>query len=91
MPYCLGCGALFTPRLVMLLVFLFSDYLERAVTSGWLLLVGFIFLPLTTLCYAWIINSHGKVEGVYIIPLVLAVLIDVGLLGSTRRRRAKED
>jgi hypothetical protein len=54
-------------------------------------LLGFFFMPLTTLAYAWAINSGGSVQGLYLVVVVLAVLMDLGLLGSgeaSRRRRA---
>jgi uncharacterized oligopeptide transporter (OPT) family protein len=52
--------------------------------------LGFIFLPLTTIVYAWLVNSHLPIAGVNAIILILAVLIDVGGLGGGawhRRRR----
>ena len=87
MPFCLGCGALFFPRLVLLALFVFSDYLEQAIHSGWWILLGFVFLPLTTMTYAWIVHTNGVVEGLYFVPLILAVLVDVGLIGSSRSRK----
>ena len=82
MPCFMGCLALFFPRLAIILVVLFSDYLGRAYeTVAWPLL-GFFFLPLTTLAYAWAVNTNGNVTGVYLVVVVLAVLIDLGLLGG---------
>ncbi len=44
-----------------------------------------------SLAYAWAVNSHGTVTGVYLVVVVIAVLIDLGLVGgsgaSARRRR----
>ena len=52
-------------------------------------ILGFLFLPLTTLVYAWMVNSHRSLEyGVNVIILIVAVLIDVGGLGGGWRRRA---
>ncbi len=44
--------------------------------------LGFFFLPLTTLAYAWAINSHGSVSGLPLAVVILAVLIDLGIIGS---------
>ena len=93
MPCFLGCLALATPRLVIVAVWLFSDYLGRAY-HGWLWpVLGFLFMPLTTLAYAWAINSAGSVEGFRLVVVVLAVLIDLGMIGGgsreARRRRRK--
>jgi hypothetical protein len=78
------------PRIVLACLFLFSSYLERAYHGLILPILGFIFLPLTTLCYAWMMNSHMPLEGVNLIILIVAVIIDVGGLGGGeyhRRRR----
>lgn len=78
----IGCLALVTPRLALFLVFLFSNYLGRAYETNFWPLLGFIFMPLTTLAYAWAVNSHGTVNGGYLAVVVIAVLVDLGLVGS---------
>jgi hypothetical protein len=84
--------ALFVPRLVLFLVWLLSDYLHRAYDTVLWPLLGFFFMPLTTLAYAWAINSSGQVAGFQFVIVVLAVLVDLGFIGgsgaSRRRRRA---
>jgi len=82
MPCFMGCLALFFPRLAIILVWLFSDYLGRAYETVLWPLLGFFFLPLTTLAYAWAVNTNGTVTGIYLVVVVVAVLIDLGLLGS---------
>lgn len=80
----------FFPRIVLALLFFFSHYLERAYHGFLIPLLGFIFLPLTTLTYAWMMNSHMPIEGVNVLILIVAVLIDAGGLGGgeyQRRRR----
>jgi hypothetical protein len=90
MPCLLGCLALFFPRVAIVLIWLFSDYLGRAYDTVLWPLLGFFFLPLTTLAYAWAINSNGSVNGLYLVVVIVAVLVDLGLLGggahSGRRR-----
>lgn len=76
------------PRVVLVLLFLLSNYLQRAYHDLILPILGFLFLPLTTLVYAWMINSHRSLElGVNLIILIVAVLIDVGGLGGGWSRR----
>jgi len=78
------------PRLVLLLIFLLSNYLERAYGGLILPLLGFIFLPLTTLAYAWMANTHQPLQGVNLIILLIAIFLDLGGLGGGeyhRRRR----
>jgi hypothetical protein len=78
------------PRIVLLALFFLSDYLQRAYHGLLLPLVGFIFLPLTTLAYAWMVNTGQPLEGVNLLILLVAVIIDAGGLGGGeyhRRRR----
>jgi hypothetical protein len=91
--HCLiGCLALITPRLAIVLVVIFSDFIGRAYQTMIWPLLGFFFMPLTTLAYAWAINANGSVAGVYLVVVVLAVLMDLGLIGggeAARRRRPR--
>ena len=91
--HCLmGCLALLTPRLAIVLVFLFSNYLGRAYQGPLWPVIGFFFMPLTTLAYAWAVNTNGTVTGIYLAVVVIAVLLDLGLIGtSARSRRRRED
>lgn len=90
MPCLLLIVVLAFPRVVLLALFLLSNYLERAYHGLLLPLLGFIFLPLTTLAYAWMVNSGQPVAGVNLVILVVAVLVDAGGLGggAYRRRRS---
>ena len=82
MPCLVGCFALAMPRLAIVLVVVFSDYLGRAYETTLWPILGFFFMPTTTLAYAWAINSAGSVAGVQLVVVVMAVLIDLGLLGT---------
>lgn len=75
------------PRVVLLLMFLFSTYLERAYHGLLLPILGFIFLPLTTLAYAWMTNNGQPTAGVNLLILIIAVIIDLGGLGGGEYRR----
>ena len=90
MPCLLVLLILAFPRLVLVVMYFTSTYLQRAYHDLLIPLLGFIFLPLTTLVYAWLTNTHQSMEGINLIYLVLAVVIDLGGLGSGeshRRRR----
>jgi hypothetical protein len=88
MPCLLGCIALAFPRLALFLVWLFgSGYLTRAYEHWIWPLLGFIFLPLTTLTFAFSLNSLGQPGDMSPFGWVLtalAVAVDVGLLGRGR-------
>jgi hypothetical protein len=92
MPCLLGCLALATPRLVLALVWLFSDgYIGRAYQTVIWPLLGFFFLPLTTLAYAFAYNStDGHVSGWYLVLVVVAVLVDLGLVGGHASRHRSQ-
>ena len=85
-----GCLGLVTPRLAIVLVVIFSDYIGHAYHTVLWPFLGFLFMPLTTLAYAWAINTNGSVRGVNLVVVVVAVLLDMGLVGgggaATRRR-----
>lgn len=86
MPCCIGLLALSVPRLTLVLVVIFSDYIGHAYDTNLVPLLGFFFLPTTTLAYAWAINSRGSVEGFALFVVVFAVLIDLGALGNGARQ-----
>ena len=81
--------ALVTPRLVLFMMWVFSDYLNHAFASGWFGLLGFLFLPTTTIMWALAENefaaSGGGLEATGVILVVLGVIIDLGLLGGSGR------
>src|ERR1700735_1351946 len=70
------------PRIALALLFLFSNYLQRAYHGLLLPLLGFLFLPLTTLAYAWMTNTRQPVEGINLVILVVAIVIDLGGLSG---------
>lgn len=90
MPCLLGCLALAMPRLVLILVWLTSDYLDRAYETRIWPLIGFLILPTTTLAYAFAMNfgEHAWTP-VGIAAVVVGFLLDLGFFktGSKARRR----
>lgn len=79
-----GCLALFAPRIAIVLVVLFSDFIGTAYRTWLVPLLGFFFLPLTTLAYAWAWHAapNHSVSGGYLVVVIVAVLVDLGLLGG---------
>jgi hypothetical protein len=75
------------PRVALVLLWLTSTYLQRAYHGLLIPLLGFFFLPLTTLAYAWMVNNHLALQGVNLIILVVAVIIDIGGLGGGEYHR----
>jgi hypothetical protein len=84
-PFLVGCIALATPRFAIVLVVIFSDYIGRAYETFLWPFVGFLVMPLTTLAYAFAINSRGSVDGMHLVVVIVAVLADLGLVGGSAR------
>lgn len=82
MPCLIALIAFFFPRFVLLLLGIFTHYLGRAYDSTLWPILGFCFLPYTTLAYAFSINSNGRIDGLYAVILIFAVLLDLGLIGG---------
>ena len=90
MPCFLLFIVLLFPRVALLLLWFFSNYLQRAFHGTVILpLLGFIFLPVTTLVYAWELNSGMPTAGINLVWLLLAVIIDLGGLGGGARRQSR--
>lgn len=89
MPCLLVFVILLFPRIALVLLFFLSDYLMRAYHGVLLPILGFIFLPLTTLVYAWMINNQVPTAGLNLLWLLIAVFIDLGSLGGGYRSRRR--
>jgi hypothetical protein len=91
----LGCGCLiamlaaFAPRLVIILAWLFSDRWD-IVWDTWLWpLLGFIFLPYTTIMYVLVWNIATGVSGWDWLWIGLGLLLDImkwGQIAANRRQ-----
>ncbi len=85
--------AAISPRFVIFLLWVFSDRLTIAFRSGWEGVLGFLFLPYTTLFYALVYAPGKGVDSFGWVIVALGVLFDLSSLtfGSrARRRRARE-
>jgi hypothetical protein len=80
--------AFFTPRIVLFLLWLFTDYLSRAFDGFVIPLLGFIFLPATTIGYAVAQNEFGGLNGLGTVALLVGLAVDIGLLGGGARQRS---
>ena len=86
MPLIIALLALFTPRLVIVLLWLFTNWLDGLFTSSLWPVLGFIFLPTTLLWYTAVQYWFGGVWSVWpIVGLVVALAIDVSPVREHRR------
>ncbi len=79
--------AFFTPRIVLFVLWLFTNYLSRAYDGFVLPFLGFLFLPATTLAYSIAQNELGGVSGLGLVVVLVGLAIDIGLLGGGARQR----
>jgi len=78
MPCLLALLALFVPRVVIVLVWFFSNWLHTAFDTLLWPILGFVFAPTTLLWYSVVVNVYNGVwSTVPIVGMVIAVLIDV--------------
>jgi len=90
MPCLLVLLILAFPRIVLAIMYFTSTYLQRAYDNLIILVLGFVFLPITTIVYAWLMNNHQQIEGVNLVYLILAVVVDLGgLSGGESHRRSR--
>jgi len=94
MPCLLGCLALSFPRFAVFLVWLLGgNYLSRPFEHWLWPFLGFLFLPLTTLTFAYAMNSignPGQMSPLGWLLVALAALLDLGLVGQGHARYRKE-
>ena len=75
------------PRVALVLLWLFTNYLSRAFDTILWPLLGFLFLPWTTIAFAIAQNEFGGLSGLGLLVVVLGFLGDIGVLGGGARRR----
>jgi hypothetical protein len=88
MPCLIALFALLSPRLAIILMWLFGDLLGRAFDSAIVPILGFFLLPWTVVGYAifWDVGSRG-VTGFEWFFVVLCFLLDLGSYGGGARAR----
>lgn len=79
--------ALFLPRVVIVLLWLFTQWFS-AFPNTLLGILGFLFLPYTLLWYTAVQHWFGGTWGILqIIVLVIAVAADLGVTGGSQYRK----
>ncbi len=78
MPCIVMLLALLAPRLVMFFIWLLTGWFGHAYGSIIWPLLGFFFMPYTTLAYMGaMLNAHGLTGG-WLLLLIVAVVVDLG-------------
>jgi hypothetical protein len=89
--------SLITPRLVIVVLWLFTNYLASAYGAWLWPTLGFFVLPTTTIAYAIAVNdlssgnlvSGTEISTAGVIVIVLGLAIDLGLIGGGARSRRR--
>ena len=85
--------SLITPRFVVLILWIFTDYLASAYGSWFWPTLGFFLAPTTTIAYAVARNdlstATGGITAAGTLVIVIGVLIDIGLIGGNARKRRR--
>ena len=80
MPCLLVALVLLFPRIAIVLLYLFTTFFNGVFNSILIPLIGFIALPLTLLAYTFMANTHHPVDAVFLVVMIIAVVLDLGLL-----------
>jgi hypothetical protein len=91
MPCLAALLALISPRLALFAVWIFSDWLDAF--DSWIVpVLGFFFLPWTTLAYAamWAAGTPNAVHGFDWFIVVLAFVVDIGSYAGGGRARSRD-
>ena len=79
--------ALALPRILMIFIKVLTDWFAQAYDTTIWPVLGWLFLPYTTLAYmAAMLNNNRKVDGWWIVLVVAAVLADLGVFRSLRKK-----
>ncbi len=87
MPILLLLLGFFFPRLVIAVLYFFTGWFSDAFDGFILPLLGFFLMPITLLWYAIVIHFFGGAwTMVPIIGMVIAIALDLGLIGRGAKR-----
>jgi hypothetical protein len=84
--------ALLLPRVVMVFIWLLTNWFQAVFKTLLWPILGFLFMPYTTLAYvAAMLNTGGNIAGGWLVLIIVAAVVDVGHWGHAgryhRRRR----
>jgi hypothetical protein len=78
------------PRLALLLAWALTDYTKTAFDSAIWPILGFFFMPITTICYMWASNAtNHHITGFWLFLVVFGAMLDLGVIGSAKRKKRR--
>jgi hypothetical protein len=82
--------ALAVPRVVLFFIWLLTNWILQAFGGNWIWpILGFIFMPYTTLAYMGAMLNGGGVHGLWLVIVIVAAVVDLGHLGFGARGRRR--
>jgi len=92
MPCLFALFALVTPRLLIVVLWLFSNWFKGLFSTALWPILGFIFLPTTFVWYTAVQHWwHGQWSLWPVVGLVIALMIDISPAKGRRRREPRSD
>ena len=87
MPCLVGVLALLFPRVAIVALYMFTTFFRGVFDTYLIPLLGFLFLPLTLLAYTWLTKTGQPTDAFYIVVMIVALAVDLGLVGGSARRK----
>lgn len=88
MPCILAFIALLFPRVIIVVLWFFTDWFSGVFDTILWPVLGFLFLPISMLWYSVVINNYGgQWTTLNIIVMVVAVVMDMGSWGGGYKNR----
>jgi hypothetical protein len=77
---------LLAPRVVMVFIFLLTDWFSRAYETVLWPVLGFIFMPYLTMAYMAMKLHHGAMTGWWLALVIVAAIVDAAHWGGGERQ-----
>jgi hypothetical protein len=87
MPCLLAILVVAFPRVAILLLYFLTDFFHGVYHGVVIPVAGFLFLPITLLAYTYLQRSHTPMGTTQFVILFVAVILDLGMLGGSSRRK----
>jgi len=87
MPILAALLALIFPRVMIAILYFFTNFFVGVYNGILLPILGFLFMPVSLLCYTYVMTSIGQWSTFAIVIMVVAVTIDLGLWKNGTKSR----
>ena len=82
--------ALLFPRVLIVVLWFLTDWFNGVFNGLLIPILGFLFMPVTTLWYSVVINYYGgEWNNIAVVGMVVAVVIDLSTTGGSYRSRQR--